>query len=378
MAGSIQHRRDRPSPWRARYVGADGREHSKSFRIKVDAERWLRSELSALDRGLWVDPTAGTIRYGEWCATWLASLTGLKPKTRATYEEVTRNVVLPTFRDLEIRHITPPLVRDWIARLSSRGTSASRMRQARTLLKASLDVAVDDGRLGRNPVVNVKVPVSRPREQRFLTAKELTTLAASAEAIQAQSGLLVEVLGWGGIRWGEAVALRQSAVNILERRLIIRESATEVEGILVFGSPKSHRTREVVVPRRLADSLGATFTAGESNRLVFTTPTGEPLRGSNWRTRVFKPALEASGLDPELRPHDLRHTAASLAISGGASVKVVQRQLGHSSPAVTLNTYTGLFNDDLESLADYLDQARDAAISERDSAQSRPTRIDAL
>ena len=88
--------------------------------------------------------------------------------------------------------------------------------------------------------------------------------------------------------------------------------------------------------------------------------------------------LFASGLDPELRPHDLRHTAASLAISGGASVKVVQRQLGHSSPAVTLNTYTGLFNDDLESLADYLDQARDAAISERDSAQSRPTRIDAL
>lgn len=375
MAGSVQHRADRPSPWRARYMGADGREHSKSFVLKQDAERWLRSQLSALDRGLWVDPSAGTITFGEWSAVWLEGLAGLKPKTKATYTEVMRNIVVPTFGDMEIRHINPSRVREWIAGLSARGLSPSRIRQARTLLKACLEVAVDDGRLGRNPVANVKGPRSRPREQRFLTAQQLTSLAACAEEMQAGSGLLVEVLGWAGIRWGEAVALRQGAVNVLGRRLTIRESATEVDGTLVFGTPKSHRSREVVVPRRLAHKMAGTFILGEPDRLVFTTASGEPLRGSNWRMRVFRPALRASGLDMALRPHDLRHTAASLAISGGASVKVVQRQLGHSSPAVTLNTYTGLFNDDLESLADYLDKARDKAISEVGSAQSRPIDI---
>ena len=80
MAGSIQHRRERPKPWRARYRGPDGREHSKSFARKIDAERWIRLELAAADRGLWVDPTAGDVAFGDWVGNWSAGLT-VKPKT---------------------------------------------------------------------------------------------------------------------------------------------------------------------------------------------------------------------------------------------------------------------------------------------------------
>ena len=83
---------------------------------------------------------------------------------------------------------------------------------------------------------------------------------------------------------------------------------------------------------------------------MFTAPGGGPLRNTNFRSRVFVPAAESVGL-PGLTPHDLRHTAASLAIAAGANVKAVQRMLGHASAALTLDVYAGLFGDDLDAVA---------------------------
>ncbi|SDY90088.1 Phage integrase family protein [Modestobacter sp. DSM 44400] len=80
----------------------------------------------------------------------------------------------------------------------------------------------------------------------------------------------------------------------------------------------------------------------------------------NWRRRVFDPALKVAGLG-ELTPHELRHTAASLAIAAGANVKAVQRMLGHASAAMTLDVYSGLFDDDLDAVVDRLDAASQTA-----------------
>lgn len=127
--GSIQ-KIDRPKPWRARYRGLDGQERFRSFRRKVDAERWLRNELASQDRGEWTDPTAGRVVFEEWVAR---SLRGrvLKPKTRAGYEELLRSLILPTFGGLELRHINSVLVREWQADLLEGGLSPARVRQAR-------------------------------------------------------------------------------------------------------------------------------------------------------------------------------------------------------------------------------------------------------
>ena len=73
--GWIRKRPDRPAPWRAGYRGPDGREHSRSFGRKVDAERWLRDELQKQDRGLWVDPSAGAVEFGEYAEGWFRALT---------------------------------------------------------------------------------------------------------------------------------------------------------------------------------------------------------------------------------------------------------------------------------------------------------------
>jgi integrase len=94
---------------------------------------------------------------------------------------------------------------------------------------------------------------------------------------------------------------------------------------------------------------------------VFTTAKGQPLRGSNWRRRVWLLALEAAGLPPETRIHDLRHTYASLLIEQGHSPKSVQAHLGHSSITVTMDTYGHLYKEERERIAAGLETVYQAA-----------------
>jgi integrase len=357
--GYIQ-RRDRPKPWIARYRGPEGRVHSKSFRRKVDAEKWLTIEEGKTLRGEWVDPTAGTIRYAEWAESWLAGLHNIGPKTRAGYESLLRSRIVPTFGNVELKRISAASVRSWVADMTDEGLSAARIHQALRVVRQSLSVAVDDGLIVRNPAAKVKLPRVEKRRQRFLTAFELSRLADEC----GDYGPFVWFLGWSGLRLGEAVALRVDKVDVETRRVRVEESATEIDGHLTFGPTKTHETRTVILPRLAIDRLELDGKAEDD--FVFTAPRGGPLRAHNFRRRVFTPAAERIGI-PDLLIHDLRDTAASLAISTGASIKAVQRMLGHASAAMTLDTYGSLFEEDLEALANRIDERYGDAL--RDDAR---------
>jgi len=134
----------------------------------------------------------------------------------------------------------------------------------------------------------------------------------------------------------------------------VSESVTEVRGRLTWSTPKTHQTRSVPVPSTLATRIEELVDGRDPDEPIFSAPGGGVLRLRNWRTRVFDPARDAAGLQ-DLTPHDLRHTAASLAIASGANVKAVQRMLGHASAAMTLDVYAGLFGDDLDAVAEALD-----------------------
>jgi integrase len=319
-----------------------------------------------MDRGLWIDPTAGDVAFAEWVGNWSAGLM-VKPKTLAGYRSLLRSRVLPTFGAVPLRRITSAMVRSWMKEMAAEGVSASRQRQARQVLHAALDQAITDGLIGRNPAAGVKIPRTQPREHRYLTAEQVAVLATACEDRQPGAGILVRTLSYAGIRWGEAVALRARSVEVLRRRIEVRESATEVAGTLVWGSPKNHKSRVVIVPTFLADRLGAHMAGVGPDDLVFQSPRGQPLRTGNFANRVWKPAVADCELDG-LRIHDLRHSAVSLMISSGAQVKAVQRALGHASAAITLDVYAGLFDDDLEALADAMTER----YGEADAAQVRP------
>jgi len=167
-------------------------------------------------------------------------------------------------------------------------------------------------------------------------------------------GLSIRLLALTGLRFGELAALRVGRIDLSRRRLTISESVTEVGGRLVFSSPKTHQTRTVPVPSSVIPALAAACDGRAADELLLTSPRGGPVRINNWRRRVFDPACERAGITG-VTPRDMRHTAASLAVSAGANVKPVQRMLGHASAAMTLDVYAPLFDADLDAVADGLD-----------------------
>ena len=336
MAGNVQRRPD--GKWRARYRDASQRERARHFEKKRDAERWLASQEVAIARGEWIDPALAGITVGEWLPRWHALQVQLKPTTRVRYEGVMRRQILPRWGRVSLARVTHSEVSAWVQSLAAEGLSPATVRYAHRVLSRALAAAVRDGRLVRNVAEGVPLPRVVGRPKRFLTHDEVRRLAEACEPY----GTLIRVLAYGGLRWGELAALRVRRVNLLRRRIEVVDALTEVHGEVVFGTTKTHQRRSVPIPRFLADELAVQMAGKGPDELVFTAPGGGVLRNTNFRPRFFDPAVERAGLIG-LTPHELRHTAASLAVTAGANVKVVQQMLGHASAAMTLDVYAGLF-----------------------------------
>jgi len=174
--------------------------------------------------------------------------------------------------------------------------------------------------------------------------------------------LVVLFLAYTGARVGEMAALRVGRLDFLHRRAVIAESVTEVSGVQVWGTPKGHERREVPVPRFLLDETAVHVPGKDRDAFVFAAAKGGALRVRAFRRAAFDAAALAAGIEG-LHPHELRHTAASLAIASGANIKVVQRMLGHKSATMTPDLYGHLFPDQLDEVADTLDPAARAAVA---------------
>lgn len=354
--------------YRARYEGPDGRWHSRTFDRKVDAEKWLTDQLAKANRGQWIDPHAGLVSFADYATGWLTTKTRIKPKTRLGYQSLLDARILPAFGRSRLATIDRTMVGAWVRSMTQQGLSSSRIRQAHQCLAAILEQAVDDGLIGRNPARRVELPRLDEPSHRYLTAEQVTRLAEAMPNNQHHT--MVYVLAYGGLRWGELVALRRNRVNILGRTLQVTQSATEVAGRLAFGTPKTHQSRTVHLPAFVADLVGGQLGNIEDHpeAFLFPAPRGGPLRYPNTRKAIWDGARERAGDDlAEITPHDLRHTCASLMRAAGADIKAIQQQLGHRNATVTLNTYTHLFEGDLAEVMDRLDT--------HSAIKSRPERV---
>ena len=303
-----------------------------------------------------MDPGRSKITVTPWADQCMAAWAHLKPSTRARYEGILSAHILPRWGGTPLAHVTHADVQKWI---SSIDLSAASVRYIHRVFSLIMELAVRDKRIPSNPATGVRLPRVAKPEKQFLTPEQVHRLADAAAQypipeIGPQYRVLVLVLAFCGLRWGEVAALRVERVDLLRRRLTVAESVTEVRGRLVWGTPKSHAARSVPIPRSVADLLLDVVAGKQAGALVFTTWRGKPLRNLNFRRDVFDPAARDAGLTG-LTPHELRHTAASLAVSAGANVKSVQAMLGHASAAMTLDVYAGLFDDDLDGVADRMD-----------------------
>jgi integrase len=189
--------------YRARYRDPAGRERSKSFSRKADAERWLAEIEHTKTRGMWTDPRLGRIRFADWLAAWWSTTTNLGPTTQARDETLLRLHALSQFGNLPLVAITQLEVRAWVAELSASGLAPATVVKTYQLLAKVMAAAVDAGYLAQTPCRNVPLPKIEQEEMRFLGPAEIVHLA---EVIHPRYRTLVFVGAYGGLRIGELVS----------------------------------------------------------------------------------------------------------------------------------------------------------------------------
>jgi integrase len=350
-----QIRRDGSKPivvWRARYRGPHGREHSRTFRTKIAAQRWLATVETSKVTGEWIDPALGKIPCGDYIDSWLATKSDVAASTKLNIEGRINKHVRPFFAQMPVSAVRPAHARRFVADLVSAGLAPSTVKSITLTTSQVFAQAVDDLLIVRSPFAKIKIPADRNREEmHFLTAEQVNKLAA---AIDDRYRVAIFLSAYGGLRAGELWALRVEKLNVLAGSVDVVASMSEAGG-LHAGPTKTGKRRTIAIPRFLAQMLGEHIGRYPSpDGWVFTAGEGGPVHHHNFRNRHYVPATRIAKL-PGVRFHDLRHTCAALLIAAGRHLEEVKTYLGHSSIRVTSDRYGHLFPEARAALADALD-----------------------
>jgi integrase len=362
--------------WQADWTSADGVRRRKRFHTKREADQFLQGTLQAIRGGTYVDPKLAaktTVHelYTEWIdrvAT--VGATGRKPaapKTIDNYRRFYENYVRPRWGHTSLTNVHYDDTATWIAELTGRDGRAAGVttrREVGLLFGRLMGFAVKRRLLPANPAKDALgntdyIPAKQTtRDHVYLSMPHLVSLAVAS----GEHSLFIMLAGTCGLRWGEITALTNGDVHLGPRpTLSVSKAYSEVGGTLILGPTKGGDKRTVPLPAVVADRLADVLSRKEPSERLFSGARGSVLRNNTWTKRHYAPAIAAvAAMDDSFpRPtfHDLRHTAVSLAISAGANVKVVQRIAGHASATMTLDTYAGLFDDDLHDSASRLNEA---------------------
>ena len=349
-----------------RYLKPDGRSSRKrGFARKKDAELWMAEHVTAAKASdMFVSHEAGMVTVGQLYEQFVAERSPIwKPSQAHTVDSRWRTHISPVFGDIPVSKITRAMLQDWVSGLAER-RSASLTCTTANILSGVLDLAVQDRRITRNPMDGVTLP-RRPRKKAvrtYLTAPQLMRLADEClhgRRLGVQRRALVLLLGFCGLRWGEMCALRVGDVDYCRGRVEVRSNLVRVGTGWVEGSPKNGEVRSVPMPQVVAEAMRVVTEGRDPEERVFAGPDGEPPRpqsvtGARSNRTWYASALRRAGV-PMVSPHELRHTAASIAVHAGANVKALQRMLGHATASMTLDVYADLFDSDLDDVARLVD-----------------------
>lgn len=368
--------------YQARYLDQDtGRLHPApgTFATRRDADRWLAARRTDLARSVDLDDRAATWPLREWWPGYLrAAQTTLKRSTLSNYEQAWRLRVEPGLGSVPVGRLRASHIEDWIVDMVAAGVSASKIIESYGVLKRVLDRAVRDRAISTNPcsLRAGRLPRRPPKERPVLSPAEVEDLATAMR--REDDRVIIHLLGYGGLRIGEALALRRRDVDVAGARLTVRESVGEIGGRLEVGPTKTYAVRTITLPDSLAEELRVRLLscAIQPTALLFGNRSGRHRRYRVFRRDSWDPAVRAvdamrsqSGRDPLLvTPHDLRATCASLLVDAGASVKDVQAHLGHKDITTTLNLYARVRPGRSVDLASRMDQL----IAEGNSPPTRP------
>ena len=359
--------------WRARWY-QQGKQHSKSFNKREEAEAFKAAMEDDIRRGRYHDPRQESKPLQDIASEWIKSKVDLRQSTRDRYTLELSQYILPTFGQKSIGSITTRQIQDFVTQLQE-GTytkAETRTHETRPLSARSIrsiikivfaDVmqyAVENKWITSNPATGVNIPKPQHRELQILTPQQIQDLANTVREVGSESDkTLVLFQTYTGARIGETTALQVKDINFDKHTARIAHTWSTTASGNVLMPPKNGRARTIAIPSFLMPSLKELTKNKNGSDFVFTSHKGLAINVRNWRNRVWYPALKLAGIDKNrVTIHSLRHSYASMAVAAGADVKTLQQQLGHSSASITLDVYASLWPSKLGDVAEAINRFR--------------------
>ena len=358
------HKRSSGS-WRAS-VSVDGRRIWRTFKNKREAQAWLRQTLEEIDQGLSFDGSQTSLN--EFMSKWLVSIkSSIRPNTHKQYQQITNQHILPSLGKYRLREIKPDQIQYLYDRKVESGTGLRTVQLVHAVLHRCFVHAVKLGAIPRNPAAATTPPKPKPKEMKFYDENQVQTMLIASKANHPRMFPLLHLAVSTGMRQGELLGLKWPDLEWESGQLHIQRQLSRAEdegyeltipktkaGIrkIDLGANTSRVLREH--QQRQNQEINKVGGDWHDNNLIFPSTIGTFGDRDNLR-KHFKDLLNEAGL-PEIRFHDLRHTAAALMLSNGGPVIVVSRRLGHARPSITLDIYGHLIPQKQKAATDLMDR----------------------
>ena len=320
--------------WQARYrdplTGKRDVAAPKPFATKREASRWLARLESGAIGAETAAALAADLRLNDYATEWIATRQ-LRPRTRELYALQLRLHIAPALGDARLAQLRPHHIRRWHSDLLAGHLSEVSVAKVYRLLRSILATVVDDGQLARNPCQLKRAGIERVKERPIPTVEQVVRIS---DELPARLAAVAWVAALGGLRKGEIFGLARRHVDLAQGSIRVERALQEVTGQgAIFVEPKTDSSRRTVtIPPRLAGILADHLEAhvlADPESLLFTNSYGRPIRATVWRNAWAHATQGASC--PDVRLHDLRHLAGTLAAQAGATLRETMDRLGHSS-----------------------------------------------
>ena len=320
MAG---YRRLPSGLWQATVRAPDGRRRTRTDPLKGVVKTWAQDAEAKIRRGEWADPQDGRITVAAWYKRWSRT----RVIERATTDRDAshwRTHVEPRWGNVKLLAITAWDVEAWVADMAREKVGATAANQSVRLLRHMLSEAARHKLIQTDPTANVRLPKIPQHVDRFLSLDEYNALEAALPF--ERDRCIVRLMAYAGLRFGEVAGLHAHRVDLDRERLIVVEVLRR--DLSVKPIPKSRASQRFVpLGAELLEMLMPMLGQG----LVFPG-----LEYTNWRRRVFVPAVRRAGLAlPHPTPHDLRHTFGSWLAEENVSPTDIMALMGHQTLRAT-------------------------------------------
>lgn len=346
------------SYWEARItVGYDpgtGKQIMRSFsgKTKKEVNAMMQEAAVSLQKGTYQKPTRLTV--AGWMDEWMDIFVRptVKPLTVAAYEAAIRNHINPHLGSLRLQNIQVADIQKLSNSMNALGLSAKTIKNTIAVLHAAFSAAIGQKIIATNPCENVKIHPNKAKEISPLSDAEIPLFLSAIQDDEYRNAFALCL--FAGLREGECLGLSWKQVDFENKRITVSQQLQKEKAkggqYYIADSTKSGKPRTIEPPeiafeylraekrKQLENKLHAGQFWENKDDLVFTTETGRYIIFQTFH-RHFKKIVSSIGR-PDARPHDLRHTCATVAIASGADVKSVQSLLGHATASFTLNVYT--------------------------------------